>query len=392
MTLSTSNIKKSQIGIKGYLPVRVRIPPVVRNTDGTNSTSFDRINETIFYVKEHQGSTGKSNNGATLFVVNAPFVPFVHTKLILKSIFGRYGEVVRVTVLPNNNTTTTNPQPLKKNHHSSNGYTDDDCIEINLQSWTNKFQSKPTYVLHGHDDTGGRFAHVVFQSNKEMKRVMKTLIELMMNDEAVINTQQPPAIEIDSIEIQTLADETERQLLSEQDEETNEITTPVTTQSQKKSLELQGIFSVAERYRMSIPDRNALLEECNTVMEQYELEEARNEQERLVARNQPDADGFVTVTYSSTSAGTKHELEENDQNVVKNGRGRAIKRSRGSKKKKGIGATELQDFYRFQTKDNRKKALHELRHQFEQDIARINKLKEERQKQQQQQYEDTVTR
>jgi hypothetical protein len=55
----------------------------------------------IFYIKgiKLEMPVTKKNN-CTLFVSNAPVVPSVRTKLLLKSIFGRYGELDRVTVIP----------------------------------------------------------------------------------------------------------------------------------------------------------------------------------------------------------------------------------------------------------------------------------------------------
>ena len=56
--------------------------------------------KTFFYVKEHQQHTGQ-NDRDTLFVANCPVYPSVKTKkLLLTSIFGRFGDVRRVTVVP----------------------------------------------------------------------------------------------------------------------------------------------------------------------------------------------------------------------------------------------------------------------------------------------------
>jgi ribosomal RNA-processing protein 7 len=193
------------------------------------------------------------------------------------------------------------------------------------------------------------------------------LVEIMSQPP---NTDDNRCITLDKIELQTLADETDRQMREEMgmDEEEEE--------DEPSPKKLSGILAVAQRYRQSCDrlSREALLEECNAVMQAYEDAEEKDRQERDAAFGQPDEEGFVTVSYNSTRVGSKRDLDEasGDQR-----RRKAHKRSR--KKKKGIGATELNDFYRFQTKENRKKSLHELRQRFEEDLAKVKRMKEERQ-------------
>ena len=43
-----------------------------------------------------------------------------------------------------------------------------------------------------------------------------------------------------------------------------------------------------------------------------------------------------------------------------------------------MGSAELKDFYRFQTKESRKRGILELRKRFEEDLVRVKKLKEEK--------------
>ena len=49
------------------------------------------------------------------------------------------------------------------------------------------------------------------------------------------------------------------------------------------------------------------------------------------------------------------------------------------KKKESTGASELQDFYRFQRKETRKRNVQDLREKFEEDLKKVKKMKEERQ-------------
>lgn len=301
--------------IKGYLPVRLSL----------SSSAGDEPDDTFFFVKEHFGP-----DKSTLFVANAPIVPGVRSRVLLKSLLGRYGQVERVTVIENPRQTVT-PTTL---------------------SWTCK---NPTF--HKPIYSKGRFAHVVFASSKDMKRAFRSLTAIMSG-----KTKQT-GLALDRLEIQTLKDESQRLDRQDSNDESDDDDHPAESK--------QGILAVAERYRESCKavSRSALLEECNTVMEKFEDAEEADIRQREASKGQPDEDGFVTVSYASQSVGSKRELEE---------RGRKNGSKRTRKKKKVSGASELPDFYRYQMKEGRKQSLQDLRKRFEQDLAKVQKMKEER--------------
>jgi ribosomal RNA-processing protein 7 len=305
--------------IKGYLPVRLTFP----------SDDPKDPDETFFYIKEHFGADKN-----TLFVANAPFYPQILTRILLRSILGRYGEIERITVVGN-------PRQEKENP----------------LLWTTNKNLYPSY--HGTDVCEGKFAHAVFSSQKEMKRALEGLHEIMGDKE-----EPYPGISIEKLEIQTLQDETQRKLQTEDDD-----ATPDDTREP-----LVGILAVADRYRASLEaiSREKILEECNKVMQEYEEAEEADRLARAQTNNVPDDDGFVTVTYSS-QVGSKRELEEG---VATTNRRKGSKRSRA--KKEITGASELSDFYRFQQKDTRKRTVQDLRKRFEEDLAKVKKMKEDR--------------
>lgn len=308
--------------IKGYLPVRV---------------AFPSDEETFIFVKEH-------HTGPTLFVCNVPIVPDVRSQLLLKSLFGRYGEVTRVTVIEN---------PRKH----SNGETEDHLFH----SWTDSFQG-PSFlppVL-----SNGKFAHVVFETEKHMKRTLKALTKLMSKQKQISDSGQLPRVTIDAIELQTLADESDRQYREEVGDEEVE----ADDQREQKSC----VLALADRYRTScsVLSRGSLLEECNRVMEEFEQAEEADRRKRESASEEPDEEGFITVQ-STSAVGIVVDMDEKPEERRRKGQ------KRNRKKKTGTGKNELQDFYRFQTKDNRKRNLQDLRRLFEEDLARVKKIKED---------------
>jgi ribosomal RNA-processing protein 7 len=315
----------SQPLIKGYLPVRLKVPE-----------------DTFFYVKQHHG-----DDATTLFVANCPVHCNVDTKLLLTSIFGRYGDVTRVTVIKN----PRQQQQQQQQEHSANP-----LLLGSSYNWTDKFRC-PTCMVDD-DAIGKKFAHVKFRSAKEMKQTLRVLCEIMRTEEYIT---------LDPIEMQTLADETDHQRQRRCGEE--DLSTEEGPSREKKRT--SGIAAIVQRYKSSRCDRDELLQECNDIMSAFET--AEEEEQRRQNERQVDDDGFVTITYKNTK--DKSQLEDADTVAARGGRSR---KQRSRSKKSNGGAQPLEDFYRFQTKDNRKRSLQELREKFEQDLARVKKLKEEK--------------
>ncbi len=341
--------------IKGYLPVRLYLPQTWSN---------EYNDETYFYVREHQAGKTKSDadnatpskQKSTLFVANAPVVPGVSTKILLRSIFGRFADVARVTVVknPRGDQELEGPTSLK---------------------WSSIFHD-PTFLPPIHSE--GKFAHVIFENPKGMKKALRAIHDAMKKSQ----NQTRPGLVLEKIEIQTLSDETSRIFREERKRELGLADDDDFEQENlDEDLALEqatGIQAVAARYRASCAElsREKLLEECNAVMQAYEDAEQAKKNALEVAKSQPDDDGFVTVSHS-TALGSQLELEQSKHaTAATNSRRKGNMRSR--KKKEGAGSKELPDFYRFQRKENKKRTLEDLRAQFEEDLKRVKRMKEER--------------
>ena len=123
--------------------------------------------------------------------------------------------------------------------------------------------------------------------------------------------------------------------------------------------------------------RDALLQECNAVMREFEDREEADRQAREAAADVPDDDGFVTVTYATQPAVGSELLEDTVRGQQQQRRKKGQKRAR--KKKKVSGSSELSNFYRFQTKEKRKRSLQDLRRKFEDDLEQVKRMKEDKQ-------------
>jgi ribosomal RNA-processing protein 7 len=390
----------------------------------------ENTEDTFFFVREHQGraaddseateATAASKRGTTLFVANAPIVPGISTKLLLKSIFGRFADVTRVTAVqnpraaakaaaaadndnetPTTTTTTTTTTTLSLSTTSS------------LLAWSNKqAMFQPTFLPDILSETEGKYAHVVFSSAKEMKKAKKDLEELMSDsakgrkkrkkgDAQQEMQQQQRALVLDKLELQTLSDESLRlreenirkalkrdEFEFESDDDADgDIDQSIETRRNSNnsnnnnddttSRKHAGVLAVAQRYRESckfLKSRSNLMEECNLVMQAYEDAEEAKRRAQEAQKAEPDDDGFVTVSYSS-NVGSKVEFEQSATATTPSRR-KGNKRNR--KKKEAVGSGELQDFYRFQRSDTRKRTMEDLRKQFEEDVRKVKRLKEEK--------------
>ncbi|CAM9224593.1 unnamed protein product [Laminaria digitata] len=131
-----------------------------------------------------------------------------------------------------------------------------------------------------------------------------------------------------------------------------------------------GYAALIQRHRRSFPPRQALQAEVDFTLQGFEKEEAAEIAGRKAMLESPeDDDGFITVTY-------KRKRGRNSGNPAESGV--AGGGGAGGDKKKRKGAGELTDFYRFQMRESRREQLATLRSKFEQDKARVAKMKEQR--------------
>ena len=94
-------------------------------------------------------------------------------------------------------------------------------------------------------------------------------------------------------------------------------------------------------------------------MTQYSALEAERAQQAARLRQVPDEDGFITVTRGGRTGPARQEDAQ----------------AAAEKQKSKQG---LQDFYRFQTREARKKAQGELLRKFEEDRKRVAEMKRKR--------------
>lgn len=243
----------------------------------------------------------------------------------------------------------------------------------------------------------GSFAHVVFASSKDLRLALKALGKLMARSGPSEKDGLPPAVMLGALEVQELVEASSKLLKREEaakygipmhpakqddsdsdsDDDQDDDTGDRKNEKKKRKVKT-GIRALAEQQRTLYVKRRFLMEACNAIMEQYEEAEEEAAARARAAAQMPDDDGFVTVV-SSKDPAVGADLEEDvigGADAVGEGRRKGSKRKR--KKKEARGSSELTDFYRFQTKETRRKGLQELRERFEADLAKVKKLKEEK--------------
>jgi len=362
--------------IKGYLPIRISLPSI--STSSSNSKQQQQHSFTSFiYIKEHiqrsQGTNTTNNSSSsggsdTLFISNAPSNGPIRTDLLLQSLFEVYGDIERVTVAQN---------PRKANLSVINN-DDEKATEIFRESGISNLDTGNIFATDCKSEKGnGKFAHVVFTSPKEMKRALK-LIKKEISDAASkgngvfvmkLNDDRMEQLKLESQQLATKQQNREEEEDSDdsQDEDTEDTTRQLTG--------IQAIAAQARRTANRHISRSKLMELCDEAMAAFETQETLQEENAKRLAEEPDEDGFITVTSKSStpSFGITNDLEEE----VHTRRGKSSKRNR--KRKAGnSGADELTDFYRFQLKDQRKKEVIDLKQRFEEDLKKVKQMKEER--------------
>lgn len=334
--------------IKGYLPIRIALPPISDN-DKHSFTSF-------LYIKEHtqKGVASDSGGSATLFIANAPANGPIRTDLFLRALFESYGDILRATVA--------------KDPRIGGSSSEDDAVET--------FREAALMGLDGFDVSSkyrkgdGKFAHVVFTSGKEMRKALK-LLKRKISESDDLFTMQLDGDRTDQLRMESA------QLLSKNDRKSEDDESQDEDEEASTDETLTGIHAIAAQAKKKAYrhiSRQKLLQMCNDAMASFESDEAEAELIAKQAAEQPDDDGFVTVTHkatNSTSFGAANDLEEDQYHRRKAGK-------RNRKRKTASGADELPDFYRFQLKETRKKEVHDLKTRFEEDLRKVKKMKEAR--------------
>ena len=367
--------------IKNYLPLRVRVP-------SPNDPS--KFEDTFLFVKQHI-PPGHFAASKTLFVANAPFYPNVRTSILLKHLFERYGDVDKVIVAHNprkhvdhdDDDDDDNDDNGENNHHNGSDHMNNDMtaniFKKEIQSMGNNQSSITLNEQTWYDQ--GKFAHVVFSTSKTFNKVWKQING--KNSEGVIKFGKLEMQELEDISNDLFKKEKKRaEMQFKGGDYVDENNYNEEEEEEEHHERKSGLASLVEAKRASIPSRETLKIACERIMAKYEEAEEAAHQQQLAAKNQPDDDGFITVSYS-TNVGDVVDMEESGflgstGTYEHKRRNEAMKRNRSARQNVIKGSDELKDFYRFQLKENKKRSMDELKNRFQEDLKRVKKMKEDK--------------
>ncbi len=114
-------------------------------------------------------------------------------------------------------------------------------------------------------------------------------------------------------------------------------------------------------HRMRYPPRIPLQASVDAFMTRYATLEAQQARQAKRLRQEPDEEGFITVTRGGRTGPARQE--------------EAQAAAERQKKKEGAG---LKNFYRFQLREERKKAQGEMLRKFEEDRRKVEEMKKRR--------------
>mmetsp|Transcript_7765 Transcript_7765/g.8978 ORF Transcript_7765/g.8978 Transcript_7765/m.8978 type:complete len:357 (-) Transcript_7765:51-1121(-) len=347
--------------IKGYLPVQITFPSLF----GKESDN------TFIFVKQHVSAGDDSPR--TLFVTNAPIYPHIRTSIFLRSLFERYGDVEKVAV-------AKRPSKNLSDEAEEEGGGNLTVEELTLSMFEKEVRSLQSDGLCAHmsleEDEWydqGRYAHVIFANSKEMKKFLNAFTSKKKKKKSSAS-DNIHIIKYGKLEIQELQD-ISRSLFNK---ERNKFLRRESSDEPEERP--QGMMVLIQAHKDRIPPRAALTEACEQIMAKYEESEEEARQRQIAAKDQPDEDGFVTVSYS-TNVGDAKEFEENGTLTIGSGAkkpGRRERNNTNAKKKVVKGSDQLKDFYRFQLKETKKRTMQQLKNRFEEDLKRVKKMKEDK--------------
>ncbi|CAG8477563.1 10582_t:CDS:2 [Acaulospora morrowiae] len=134
----------------------------------------------------------------------------------------------------------------------------------------------------------------------------------------------------------------------------------------KHSVLSLGLDKWIEEYKALRRDPNDLQREVDEYMRKFEEAEQKRRQELEAKHNQPDEEGFITVTRTG-----RRNVNTDGTITVTAAKPEEVKGLKPKNK-------ELVDFYRFQTRETKRNRLVDLRKKFEEDKQKIAKLKANR--------------
>lgn len=139
---------------------------------------------------------------------------------------------------------------------------------------------------------------------------------------------------------------------------------PVWGQDLSSDVQPLGAPWVSSHLRLSRADKAEIQKATHAFFNVFNRKEKEAAEISKRLRNEPDEDGFVTVTRGGKGTpANQFEAEEARQKMIE----------KAAKKK-----SELKDFYRFQLRERRKQEQAELLKRFEEDKRKVNAMREKR--------------
>lgn len=306
---SLNKMKKDSFEIAGYAVLPLQLPP---------TPTFPKPATHYLYLRPHEPRIPDPDSPRSLFLVN---IPIDTTELHIRHLFGKQLAAGRVETVHFENV------PTKKHATSTQGNT----------------------------------SNIAKSSNKKRKRITADDLQNALDE-----------IELPATWDRQLQKSGAHAIVVFADRPSMETSLRAATKAAKKGSTAQIIWGEGIEHRVPAlgfsryqnhssqryPDRAALLHTVNDYMVVFtQVSEARKREEARKAQ-EPDDDGFTTVTSGPKLNSTAREEETQEM----------VERQR--KKEEG-----LEDFYRFQSREKRKERQNELLRGFDEDRRKLDDMK-----------------
>lgn len=307
------SIKMSQIGPYTILPLAISSTP-----------TYQKPTTHTLYLRSHTPKIPTPDDARSLFLVNVPIdSTSAHLRAVFSSLLGA-GKFESCAF-------------EHERKHVGN--------EVALRSAKESKKRK-----RGQEEDEGQ-GEIELPSiwDRELRRSGSTAVVVLVDEKSV-----------------ELALKTIRKLHRRAGKGKSENTWPVWGEGVAESEKVTGSRRYALHNKLRFPDPRELQENIDLFMTVFNARESSRAAAAKRARNEPDEDGFITVTRGGRVGPARAEEIE---------RKRVEMEEKERKKREGM---EKAGFYRFQTRERRKEAQGEMVRRFEEDRRRVEQLKASR--------------
>ncbi|CCU77172.1 unnamed protein product [Blumeria hordei] len=286
------------------------------------TTSFPRQTTHTIYVRPHEPKIQSEDDSRSLFLVNLPIDSTQsHLRAVFASLVGA-GRFESVSFETRVQKSKINGEPSSINPNAKK------------RKWTNNVESTDVEELPKTWD-------------RELRKSGSSAVILLVDEKSVEYTLK---------KIQKLHKK-------QKSMQTPEKVWPIWGEGVSSNIPPLGSARYLSHHSLRYPSHNEIQQNVDNFMTEFNAREEARHRLNKKNRNEPDDDGFVTVSRGGRTGPARKEIVEERMAILQ------------EREKKKTEAMEKTGFYRFQGREKRKKEAEDLVHRFQEDQKKVQALR-----------------